>query len=359
MIVDNLLEQIDKGRKGENWGLPIGMPKLETLIDGVCQSTYTLLFGGSGSGKTSFALYMYVYKPLVTYPAFNYKVIIYSLEMRAEVLFAKLLSIYIFEHYKKVITIKDIMSRKRDTILSDEDYELVKEASEWLRTIESKIIIWDKALNAKVFKSHLHRTLAKYGTFSESENRVIYTPEDPNAITVVMIDHIGLSTPSEGRTLKGEIDIISAIAANYRNRCLVSPLIISQVNREAQSMDRKKAGFEEFKRSDVKDSSNLEQDCDLMIGIFDPNREKLNTYREYSVAPIAQVLRGLILLKNRYDCGDAMVGTAFYGQCGVVTELPSPRDISDYSLYATPMWLVEEDVKQTKKDKQFNMNLTL
>ena len=65
MITENLLSQINKGREGRNWGLPMGLPKLEQYIDGVSQGTYTLLFSGSGVGKSSFALYSYVYRPIM------------------------------------------------------------------------------------------------------------------------------------------------------------------------------------------------------------------------------------------------------------------------------------------------------
>ena len=51
MIIDNLFSQIDKGREGKNWGLSMGLPKLEKYVDGVSQSTYTLLFSGSGVGN--------------------------------------------------------------------------------------------------------------------------------------------------------------------------------------------------------------------------------------------------------------------------------------------------------------------
>ena len=54
MIVESLLAQIDKGRLGKNQGISIGLPKLESVIDGLTQSTYTLLFAGTGSGKTDY-----------------------------------------------------------------------------------------------------------------------------------------------------------------------------------------------------------------------------------------------------------------------------------------------------------------
>ena len=56
-ITDSVFNQIEKGRSGDNWGLPMGLPKLEGIIDGVTKSTYTLLFGSTSSGKTSLALY--------------------------------------------------------------------------------------------------------------------------------------------------------------------------------------------------------------------------------------------------------------------------------------------------------------
>ena len=51
MIVNEVIQQIDAGRKGDNWGLTMGLPKLEYYIDGVSKSTYTLLFSGSGVGN--------------------------------------------------------------------------------------------------------------------------------------------------------------------------------------------------------------------------------------------------------------------------------------------------------------------
>lgn len=51
MITDQLFENVDKGREGKLWGYSMGLPKLEEIVDGVCHSTYTLLFAGSGCGK--------------------------------------------------------------------------------------------------------------------------------------------------------------------------------------------------------------------------------------------------------------------------------------------------------------------
>lgn len=51
MISEEILQEVDRGRLGLNHGIPMGLPKLEGIIDGVCRETYTLIISNSGSGK--------------------------------------------------------------------------------------------------------------------------------------------------------------------------------------------------------------------------------------------------------------------------------------------------------------------
>ena len=50
MIVESLLEAIDRGRQGKEQGFGIGLPKLEEITGGLTKSTFTLLFASSGIG---------------------------------------------------------------------------------------------------------------------------------------------------------------------------------------------------------------------------------------------------------------------------------------------------------------------
>lgn len=51
MISDVILNEIDRGRQGLNHGIPMGLPKIESIIDGVCRETYTLIISNSGAGN--------------------------------------------------------------------------------------------------------------------------------------------------------------------------------------------------------------------------------------------------------------------------------------------------------------------
>ena len=141
-ITEALLNEIDVGREGRSQGYSMGLPKIESVIDGVTKRTMTVLASGTGQGKSSFIMYSYVYRPLMEHlDDDNFYISYFSLEMPATVIFGKLLSTYIFEKYHKELSIKELLSRKKGYILSDENYKIVQDCTEWLNKIEKKIYI--------------------------------------------------------------------------------------------------------------------------------------------------------------------------------------------------------------------------
>lgn len=354
MIVESLLADIDRGREGFVQGLSMGMPKLESVIDGVIQSNYTVILSHSSTGKTSFALYSYVYKPIMdTLDNDNFKVVYYSLEISAELLMAKLLSLYIFEKYHIEISAKELLSRKKGCILSDEYYDIVKECIPWLQKVEKKLIIFDKGLNAEILYTTLLNTLKQFGTFSESNNRKIYVPNNPRQIINVVIDHISLVQPSNGRTLKQEIDTISAYLVTIRNRCKISPVVLMQANRNSTSMDRRRENLSNLRVEDAKDSACPIQDGDVVITLFSPHRDQLATYHGYDIRQLGDNFRTIGILKNRYGESSLEIASSFYGRCGIFAEIPKPDEIYDYSKYQSIDWLINSDVEETTNGLNF------
>ena len=91
-LSQRLMTMIDDGRKGNNMGLSTGISKLDSLIYGVQRKWFYLICGGSGAGKTTMALYSFVYKPLTEMLGDpRLKIIYFSLEQSSEILMAKLL----------------------------------------------------------------------------------------------------------------------------------------------------------------------------------------------------------------------------------------------------------------------------
>lgn len=354
MISESLYSQITSGREGRNWGYSLGLPKLEGVIDGVTKNTYTLIVSPSGTGKTSLALFSYIYKPICEHlDDGNFKITYFSLEISAELLFAKLLSLYIFETYNIELSTKELLSRKKDYTLSEDNYNIVKECLPWLKKVERILTVYDKGLNANSLYSILHKELELTGQFEETEGRKLYTPYNDDLVHLVVIDHLSLCRPSDKRTLKEEIDLISSYLVSFRNRCKISPLVIMQVNRNASSMDRRKEGLSNITLNDTKDSGNPVQDSEIVIALFSPHREKLANYRGYDIKQLQHNFRSITVLKNRYGESDIEIGCSFYGKTGFFKELPKPDEIYDYEKYKTPDWTLE-DTKEEELDVNYN-----
>ena len=64
---EEFIQLIEEGRKGNNIGLSIGSKKLETYMDGYLNATSYLIGGASGSGKTSYMLWAFIYQPLMNF----------------------------------------------------------------------------------------------------------------------------------------------------------------------------------------------------------------------------------------------------------------------------------------------------
>ena len=338
-ISEQVLNEINRGRQGKNKGIPMGLPKMESVIDGVTKETYTLIISSSGAGKTSYALYAYVYKPIMhNLDDENFKVLYFSLEMSATALFIKLLSIYIFEQFGVELSYKELLSRKREYVLSDEHYDLVQKCMPWIDKISNHIEIYDKALNANIMTAVLKTRMDKLGTFTETGSRTIYTPNNPDLTYVVVLDHIALLRPQAGHTLKQEIDLASSVLVSFRDRCGISPVVIQQANRDTGNLNRTGKVTAEFTVNDSKDSGNTVQDCNIMIGINYPYRDRIANFRDYNINKLKHVFRGVTILKNRYGDCDVMVGMAFYGQINTFVELPNPNEMmADESYeYLTP-----------------------
>ena len=353
MIFEKLLTEINRGRQGLNHGISIGLPKLEGIIDGVLPETYTLIISNSGAGKTSFALYSYVYKPLMEHlDNDNFKILYFSLEMNEISMYIKLLSIYIFETYGIQLTFKKILSREREYILSDEHYELVLQCKPWIEKISKHLEIYDKPVNAPTVEKLLKERLEKLGKFSETENKVVYTPNNPNMIFEVIHDHIGLTRPSAGRTLKQEIDLTSSIYVYYREKCGLSPVVVQQANREQGNIERFKQGKSAFTINDAKDSGNTVQDCNIMIAIYNPWRDGLKTYRKYNIEVLQSSFRSIMVLKNRYGDCDVEVGCNFFGGINYFKELPKHDEIYDYERYTSPNYILADESLELNPSEQ-------
>lgn len=190
---EEFFELIEEGRKGNNIGFTIGSPKLEIYMDGYLPGTSYLIGGASGSGKSTYTLYAFVYKPLMQFlrgentnrdPYW----IIYNIEMTRSQVYAKLVSMYIFENFHEQIRFKEIFSRGKDCILSDDKYEIIKKCSDFIDILDERISCYDGTLTENIYVSTLNKELRRFGKWENDK----YIPNNPQQVIGVIIDHMSL-----------------------------------------------------------------------------------------------------------------------------------------------------------------------
>lgn len=335
---DELIDSIKKGLLGLNVGISTGLPKLDEIIAGVQKATIYNVAAGQGVGKSSLALYSFIYEPLkVHLNDSNYKIIYFSLELTAQILLAKLLSLYIYDQFQKEISFKKLMSRTNKSKLTQEEFALVEQSIPWLQQIEKQLIIYDKALTTDGMYAFLKDYSNKNGNWVSTPTGEIYTPNNPNEIVLVAIDHAALLKKKQGQSTKDAIDTACSELIYFRNKCAYSSLILQQLNRTSESMDRRKAEMQETELQDLKDSAGPSEAADVVLSIFYPHRSKMTTYRGYKIAQgFRDRFRSIVILKNRYGDADGIVPLNFFGSIGLFRELDEPNtydSITDYSKY--------------------------
>ena len=152
-----------------------------------------------------------------------------------------------------------------------------------MESISQYLVILDAGLNAKVLYRETIAFAESHGYYEEIDGREKYIPNNPRQKLIAVIDHLSLSQPKEGRTLKEEMDLESAYMVTIKRKYLMSFFVLMQQNRESSSMDRRKADLSEPGLNDVRDSSGPIQDADVVLQLFFPFREKLTSYRDYKI----------------------------------------------------------------------------
>ena len=189
------------------------------------------------------------------------------------------------------------------------------------------MIIYDSALTSNFFYSKVKGLLEENGQFIPSADgrRTIYQKNDPEQIIIVVVDHLNLTTPIEGRSKKEEIDTISKYAVRLRNKCDVSFFMLMQENRNSASMDRRKAELTECSSEDIADTSAPFQDCEVCIGVYYPLKFKLKNHKEFPIIVddrnsqfegLRDRYRSLQLIKNRQGKSEKAIAVNFFGEIG-------------------------------------------
>jgi hypothetical protein len=220
--------------------------------------------------------------------------------------------------------------------MTKDEHDLFLMYEDYMGNMGETITIIDGPENAVGIAKELKAHALQNGRIEQvDEYNKIYVPNDPSEITIVVIDHIGLlKTTKDQTTKKAAIDKMSDELRYARDFYGYTPVAVSQFNRDISNPIRIKNGDVEPQLEDFADSSQTQNDADVVLALFDPLRYKVDDPSGYSINKLkdqfgAKYFRSLRLIKNSYGEDDVRVGLGFMGQIGMFKELKKMKDMTD------------------------------
>lgn len=249
-VLNTIEDNAQLRRDGKYIAIPwLSLPKLSKVMPGIQKGRYYLVSANSKIGKTQLADFLFMYEPLAwakAHPTANLKpkIFYFSLEMSKEDKILAAMAHYIFKKNGKIYTPEKLLSVYHNEFLTPEDIENVKLIKPELDYLEDHVFFIDRTRNPYGIYKTMKDYAESHGTYTKKwvnwvnnetkqiEKREVidfYTPNDPDEIIIVLIDHISLFTPENGMTLHESISKFSSdYAITMRNQWKYCPVIVQQ-----------------------------------------------------------------------------------------------------------------------------------
>jgi hypothetical protein len=340
MSFDLLKAEVEKGLADKNGGIPMGFDRLNRYV-GIRKGMYYLIGGNTGSGKTSFIDDAFVLNPIDwalskegKASGIKLKIWYRSMERSRTYKMAKWVTRKIFIDQGILLPVNKLLGWT-DKMTKDE-HDLFLHYEDYMRELEECITIIDGPENPVGIAKELKEYALARGTIEKIDKyNSIYIPNDPNEITIVVIDHIGLlKTTKDQPTKKEAIDKMSDELRYARDFYGYTPVVVSQFNRSISNPMRIKNGDVEPQLEDFAESSSTQNDADVVMALFDPMRYKVPDPSGYNLDKLkdefgAKYFRSVRVIKNSYGEDDLRIGLGFLGQVGMFKELKRKKDMTD------------------------------
>ena len=331
---DKLKTSIARGEQGLNTGIPFqGFTSLSKHIKNIQQGRYDLVFAGTSVGKTAFVNSTYVYGAIdfiQNNPSYihDIEIIYYSLEIPPENQIAKHIAGLIWKEHGILTSMDEILSRG-DAKIRPEVSALIPLYEERMQEIQNKFLHYRSSLNPDFLYKDLITYAEKRGKVIRNDDGLIieYIPNNPGLITLVVIDHIGLIDYGKYKDVKEAIDKASKTLVFFRNMFNFSPVVISQINRGSEQMDRRENDNWMPMLSDIKNTGNVAEDCNTAIGLASPFYYQVDKCLGYDITKFKNRYRLAKICKNRDGDVNLLISFLFIGEYGGYSQLPPANEL--------------------------------
>lgn len=343
-VYDNIVNKRERILNGKVNCIPWGFTRFEQSSPGIEQGKYIQITAQSKGAKTQLLDWLFVYNTISQVIDNNLdirlKIFYFTLELSKEekmlACFANIL--YVKEGLR--ISPTDLKSTHSGKVLSKEVLDIIKKYQPYFDKIEEIVEFVDDVRHGfgmynlvreyALANGKIHtRKIDIKGTITEVED--YYEPNDPDEYVMIIVDHIGLISPSKrnGQQLSLH-ESISELSSDYliklRNRFNYIPVVVVQQAIAGENIEHKKAGALRPSVANLGDNKLIARDCNLMIGIFSPFKHEIPEYMGYDITQLKDHVRFMEIIISR-DGGAGTVCPLFFdGAVTYFSELPRPND---------------------------------
>ena len=360
----DFLAEIERGQQGLNAGLPNCFDRFNKYLFGTQRRTYYAIGGLPGSGKSAFVDDNFVLSPYFELkdkglPTSHLHWHDYSFELDYLSKRTRWTAYRLFQKFGILSDSNFLLGKGiakgapigKQHIAYHKDLDAkIKYVSQEIDDLFTHITFIDDSMNPTGIFRELMSHAKKHGTFHYEEYDIIdhenpgrtekgqrivgYTPNNPDDVNIVIVDHMALAKRERNYSQKENIDKLSEYFIFMRNKCGYIPIAVVQFNKALTAIERVK-----FKRElllptleDFKDTGNIGQDCNTAFGLFNPFKMDFEDHLGYPIAALGKRdafedrFRAINIMKNRDGEEWRHVGMHYLGGLGRLRELP-PADM--------------------------------
>lgn len=238
----------------------------------------------------------------------------------------------LYTNYGIRIGIKILQSVGKNRI-NDNVFMAVQETKDYFEKLEDIVKIHDGIITPQRIIKDIENYARENGTIKWREQKKEdgtteklfdgYKPNNSKEYVIIILDHYGLLTPNQGSlSSKQTIEELSRYLVLARNRYNYIPVPIQQQNGQSEDIEHYKLSKMLPSKDGLAESKLTYNDCDIALGIFQPQKHEIKNHKGYNVFEMGDSFRYVNIFKNRYGVSNIGIGMYFDGAINYFKELP-------------------------------------
>ena len=362
-------------------------PKLMLSVPGIVPGMIQMVTAGSGVGKTQVTKALYVREPLEYALKHNIKLKIFyfALEESTDEFIDTMICNFISSRCNINVDLLTLQGYRQNSLddstmrIIDANIEAVEKLLENVEVIDSiynptgiyKYCRDYADKNGKhVFEDREFIKKKRDGTVEKETVQVYshYIPNDPNTVTIAIVDHMSLLTPENNKdtgTMMTQHQTMAKWSTDYALKQMTKHWGWAVVNVIQQEQSSEKEQFTNKGESIIKktepslagfaNNKEIQRDAKVVIGVYSPDRYGFENYHGYDIRRFRDAFRAVKILKNRFGPPNKYHHFLFDGATNRFSELPAGNEQDKLDPYEKKADILLGRVGPPRKMKNFGM----